>query len=348
MSKPRGSRLSLYFVATIISAIGALLLFELGSFAALNYYVYPRDQYAFYDKPDVDRERYELYLRDRHPVLGWPVKSVDSKLDLAGSRPIPLFPDPGNECVATYGDSFTYGSEVEHDEAWSNVLSQRLGCRVANFGVPGYGTDQALLRFLELPKDPSQLVILGIYPHNVMRNVNQYRYFLTGDEEFGFKPRFILTDEGLSRIPMPDLDYRGLMESLSNPEKYYRHEAFIPESEFGPIIMSFPYSRVFLKYVTSERVRFFILGRPGWSGFVSSGHPSGALEVTAGIVKEFSRTATDRDKASLVVTFPSPLSYEAYLNQGEIAYQQLLDMMSAEGVVFVDLHRPIHDYLGGR
>ena len=87
---------------------------------------------------------------------------------------------------------------------------------------------------------------------------------------------------------------------------------------------------------------------PGWRGFVSHGHPSGALEVTVGIVKEFARTATARGQASLVVTFPTVRSYEAYLNRGEIAYQKLLDMISSEGVVVVDFHEAARDYLAGR
>ena len=137
--------------------------------------------------------------------------------------------------------------------------------RLHRIGLGSPRSNLALIRFIEQPKDSSQLVILGIFPHNVMRNVNQYRYFLTGSDRFSFKPGFILTDDGLSRIPMSEFDYPELIDSLSNPEKYYQYEAFIPESELGPIVMSFPYSRVFLKYVTSERVRFFILGWPGWS-----------------------------------------------------------------------------------
>ena len=32
-------------------------------------------------------------------------------------------------------------------EAWSNQLSRLVGCRVANYGVSGYGSDQATIRF---------------------------------------------------------------------------------------------------------------------------------------------------------------------------------------------------------
>jgi len=60
-----------------------------------------------------------------------------------------------------YGDSFTEGSGVDPEHAWSNVLSQLLHCRVANFGVSGYGTDQAYMRFLNNQRDPARVVVLG-------------------------------------------------------------------------------------------------------------------------------------------------------------------------------------------
>ena len=94
-----------------------------------------------------------------------------------------------------------------------------------------------------------------------MGNVNRYRYFLSPGNEFSFKPRFIFTDDGLSRIPIPNFDYRELVDALSTPGEYFRHEAFVPGSKYGSITMSFPYTRVFLKYATSERVRFSLLAQ---------------------------------------------------------------------------------------
>ena len=100
------SRTSQYAFATLVSAACALLLFELGSFIVLNYYVLSRDPSAFYNKPDVDRQAYESYLRDRQAVLGWPyaVRPTDSTLDTAESRPIPSFPAPGE---ARYSRDFS-------------------------------------------------------------------------------------------------------------------------------------------------------------------------------------------------------------------------------------------------
>ena len=350
MNKRSLSRYSGPAKTIAIQLIVALVLFELGSFFVLKYFVYPRNPSAFYHRPQIDEDEYEQYQSDRHPVLGWPglPKSDRTSPNSPASRHTPSFPEAGNECVSTYGDSYTYGDEVDDHQAWSNQLSERLQCRVANFGVGGYGTDQAVIRFSEMSSDPSKVVILGIFPHDVLRNVNQYRYFLAGTSRFGFKPRFVIDDGLLVRIPIPNLSYEEFQTSLSSPERQFQYESFIPESELGPIILKFPYSRVMIKYGTSEPVRYYIQGWPGWRGYVTRNHSSGALELTAAIVNDFALTAAERGKSSLVLMFPTAGSYKAYLNFGETVCQQLLDMMSVDSVADLDLHELAKEYLDDR
>ena len=47
--------------------------------------------------------------------------------------------------VALVGDSFTFGLEVSYEQSWGARLEQALGgdVQVLNFGVDGYGVDQA-------------------------------------------------------------------------------------------------------------------------------------------------------------------------------------------------------------
>ncbi len=349
MSDTQKPRSSVKAAAYAVTGVLILLLFELGSFVVLTYVVEPRDQSAFYEPPEIDPVAYAQYRQHRDPQLGWPfVGDADVQhRDAAGSRRIPTFPEPGGECVSAFGDSFIYGDEVDDEDAWSNVLSERLGCRVANYGVPGYGTDQALMRFRKLPDDGSSVAILGVFPHNTMRNVNQYRYFLTATTEFGFKPRFVLEDGSLRSVPMPDMELAELEASLLSPGDYYEHEAFLPGSSKGPIALSFPYTAVFLKYVMSERIRYFIRGWPSWSGYVREGHPSGSLEVTSAIVDAFVATAAQRGKSAIIVTFPTASSFEMYAEQGNIPYQPMLDAFASSGAHLVDLHAPILDHLDG-
>ncbi len=187
--------------------------------------------------PDValfERE-YPEYLRMHHPVLGWPAPN-DPRHDATGARPAPAFPNNEPACVALFGDSFTYGAEVEDDEAWGNLLAQRLNCRVANYGVGGYGTDQAFLRFRDRADDRAPIVILGVFEDNAQRNVNRYRELLAGAPSFSFKPRFALNDRGeLALLPMALPAPEDARDFIESPERFLTDEHFLPGSREGPV-----------------------------------------------------------------------------------------------------------------
>jgi len=114
---------------------------------------------VFYNELSI--ETYESYMATRHQVLGWPSEYMKAQLlDATGSRPIPAYPEPGAACVSLYGDSFTFSVGVDNTHAWSNLLSKQLNCRVANYGVFGFGLDQALLHFESNDSDEAPIVLL--------------------------------------------------------------------------------------------------------------------------------------------------------------------------------------------
>lgn len=175
---------------------------------------------------------------------------------------------------ASYGDSFTYADEVEDGEAWANVLSERMACRVANFGVGGYGTDQAFLRFRAQNGARARVAILWIFPFDLMRNVNQFRYFLASSNHFGLKPRFVQHEDGLHLVALPTVSYEGYLASLSDSGDFYPHETFIPDTELGPISLGFPFTSVVVRYFLSARLQNYLRGRPGWIDFFAADHCS--------------------------------------------------------------------------
>ena len=71
--------------------------------------------------------------------------------------PVPAFTPRAAEGVlriALFGDSFTHGDDVPVEHSFGQVLEQQLitagiPAEVLNFGVGGYGIDQAMLRFKE-------------------------------------------------------------------------------------------------------------------------------------------------------------------------------------------------------
>ena len=126
------------------------------------------------------------------PLLGWVFKPTTTTIPYAtfnerGARRDPL---ASSGRIVAYGDSFTFGEDVANDETWPHLLGAMLGDGVANFGVAGYGPDQALLRMrrdLENGSGP-EVVILGVLSENIARVVNGWRYLYTGDEVLNFKP----------------------------------------------------------------------------------------------------------------------------------------------------------------
>ena len=83
--------------------------------------------------------------------------------------------------IAMFGDSFTFGGEVQDNETWSyhleNSLTEKgIRAEVLNFGVSGYGMDQAYLRwkYEGIAFEPD-IVIFGFSPFDIRRNTNMFR-----------------------------------------------------------------------------------------------------------------------------------------------------------------------------
>lgn len=334
-----------------VAAMLVIVVFviELASFGFYKIF-HEQARFLIYNPPRISREAWDNYLKDRDPILGWPtVRALNSdRHDASGSRPVPAFSEPGAECVTLYGDSFTYAVIVAHHETWGNLLAESLGCRVGNFGVTGYGTDQALLRFEANEADSAPVSILGIYPGNLMRNVNQYHYLLRGGSEFTFKPRFILIDGELELVPMPEPRFSELDILGRDPGLLLAHESFLPGSNMGPVVAEFPYTLFVLKLLLHHRVRKWLLNVPGWYDFVEADHPSQARQLTVRIAERFIRGCDDRSKRCLVLLFPSPSSYRTYIERSVPVLQPLMDAFEKLGIRYLALVRPLREHLGER
>lgn len=303
-----------------------------------------------YFPPSLSEAEYANYRAIRDPLLGWPTPRMRGgrEHDLTGARVSPAFPDPGDACVSLYGDSFTYGEEVSHEDAWGNRLAQRLGCRVANFGGNAYGTDQALLRFQQNANIPGKVALLGIFAENPVRNVNQNRYYLTGSTILALKPRFVLEADTLRLVPMPDLSYTQMLAAIQDPAGTLRHEAFLPGSELGPTIWSFPRTAALVRFLNSYHFRNYVRGLPDWIDFYRPNHSSGALALTAAIAAEFDRLAQSRGMATLVVLFPSGSGHELFRRQGRSPLQPLTDILRARGIPVIDFSEAFARHVGDK
>ncbi|MBT8423240.1 MAG: hypothetical protein KJP03_09000 [Gammaproteobacteria bacterium] len=290
-------------------------------------------------KPDTDG--YEEYLLERDPVLGWPSKNVfgTGEYDVSGSRIVPAFPDPSaDSCVALFGDSFTWGDEVTPEFAYGNVLAELLDCRVANYGTGGYGTDQAVLRYVDVIDDNAPVVVMGHFADNITRNVNQLRDFVAGGR-FGFKPRFVLDDEGLRLVPLPSLTVTEYAEAAERAAELLPYEYFRPGTWGAAGIKQLPYTKAVLHAALHYRVLAAVSGiRPTYAPFYESDHPSGALPVTVAMLNYGADIAATRAQRFVVLLIPDQHDLAAASRGEPTSYAALRDALhdSGTGVEVVD------------
>ena len=162
------------------------------------------------------------------PELGWsyraPSKSDDGAIHISarGTRGAREYADrPADDVlrVVAFGDSFTFCEEVRDEHSWPAVVESELeGVELLNFGVGGYGTDQALLRWRTVdPGERVDVVLVGLLLENIGRNVNRYRprWYPRADSAV-VKPRFVLEGEGLRLLPAPYRTRRELLDAVES------------------------------------------------------------------------------------------------------------------------------------
>lgn len=281
------------------------------------------------------------YLAKRDPELGWPnpKKLGQGDWDAAGSRKVPAFPDPKvTPCASIYGDSFAWAEEVDDEHAWGNVLSRRMGCRVANYGITGFGPDQAYLRYARSKDDRSKVVILTHLSENILRNVNRLRNLIAPSSEPALKPRFVANASGEIELvpiytPKDEADLRAVVD---HPEDHLQNEWFAPGGAAGVSRLGFPYLLSVKRALGSFKMRAAFAGRPSHEEFYAPDHPARGLQVSVGIAKAFTREATSRGASPLFVIIPLVPDFVGKKKTGKWSYAPLVDELERAKVPYLD------------
>ncbi|MCA8942530.1 MAG: hypothetical protein KDB80_08255 [Planctomycetes bacterium] len=155
------------------------------------------------------------------PPIGTP--SVDRFGGRLSSSERPTTLGDGVRRIAVFGCSFTYGSEVAGSESWPALLeSRREDLQVLNFGVPGFGADQALLRMRRVVAtiDVDE-IWLGLLPATALRLVSVYRPALRHyTNTVAFKPRFRMQGDELVLVRNPAPSIPELVAIVRSPERF--------------------------------------------------------------------------------------------------------------------------------
>jgi len=232
--------------------------------------------------PRFTSEQIDEYFKHRDTMLGWPA---------------PYF-TVTSPCVSVYGDSFTAGTERV---SYPRELSKLLGCEVSNYGVGGYGSDQAMIRAQTARlHDRAPVSIIGHVSENILRNLNQYRNLLYPGQELFFKPRFVFDGETLRTMPLPIAERTDFQRLMKSPATVLTYDEF--ESRPRP---AFPYTMSLLRWLTGDfHVRAAIAGVPRHEPFYHADHPAGGLQLTTAILSMFAADKIRDHRLPVILLIP--------------------------------------------
>ncbi|MBI1870499.1 MAG: SGNH/GDSL hydrolase family protein [Chlamydiae bacterium] len=216
------------FIYRFFSIWIGIILFFIGLEVVLRINAFKSNDFS--ENHSVLKEKEEVQFFEYDPLLGWKGKPSVSgyqigkhdkvwvSLNSLGFREKEFSPQKktGIKRILILGDSQTWGSGVEQDERFSDVLEQLLkehevSVEVLNLGMTGYGTDQEFLLYQKLGVDYlPDLVIVAFYWNDLFEN--------SMSRVYGYpKPQFVVGEEGkltLTNVPVPQTDWTKQKEMV--------------------------------------------------------------------------------------------------------------------------------------
>jgi len=253
-------------------------------------------------------------------LLGWTVgpdrRSLDglylsSREGIRSGRPGVAYTDRrARYRIATVGDSYTFGLEVPFESSWGYQMEKALGrdFEVLNFGIDGYGVDQAYLRYARdvRPWRPT-LVIFAFIDHDLYRSLSVYSFITFPEWGFPFaKPRFVLRNGEPQLLNLPLLGPETLLATPSVER--------LPFVTYDPGYD--PAEWQWRWYDASRLVRFLFSRFPRWP-LANPAREGEQARLNSALLLRFVRQAAAEGAVPLVVYFPSRGDFEGQDRSGK-------------------------------
>lgn len=162
---------------------------------------------------------------------------------------------PGSFRVSMFGDSFIAGFDADMPDSLavqveSMLKAKGLDAEVLNFGVGGFGFDQAYLYYnRDASRFDTNVIVQGLQMENVGRDVTLFRIVAFPGTGIPFsKPRYILEDGKLELINRPTVAPEDVPRTLANFHRWplakyepsytekYQHHWYTPSKLLSTIV----------------------------------------------------------------------------------------------------------------
>jgi hypothetical protein len=274
-------------------------------------------------------------------VLGWTTRagyaSEDGRIHinaqgLRATRGYDELVPRGVRRVIACGESFTFGEEVADGEAWAARLEALVpALEVLNYGVGGYGTDQALLRVSREAHAPADVLLVGVMIENIGRNVNRYRPLWYPSGQPAAKPRYVVGAHGLELVPQPFASQAEFVAAVGDGSILAR----MGEHEYWAASYLPPWLAwsLLARAVAARRAYADRALEPLWSD--TTGEP---YRTTLGLLEALRGTAQGLAATRyLVLVFPTREEFAALFAGGPRSWSTLTRDLDERGIESLDL-----------
>lgn len=300
------------------------------------------------------REREGKNFDQFDAILGWSIRPnsyivedgtpyESNEIGVRAERSYALTPPPGITRIAVFGPSFAHADDVALADSWPYLLEHsRPDLEVMNWGVGGYGTDQAFLRYTTQGAAYKPHIVIIVYEEdNLRRNVNRYRPFVHPETRLPLtKPIFIPDGDGLVLLENPFHSLATLRHTaLENPSYFLDqvcpHDFFCIRERYEPL----PTDGLFGSRVL--RTLAFEMRYRGMLPYLTSWQESYAdpfqVEVTLRLLTLFARTVRQNGSIPLVLVCAYRPTFEEHAVGNPPMYQGLIDQLRQREIPVLDL-----------
>jgi len=292
----------------------------------VSYYILRVKQASFYLSPEYGSDVIKILARVFSYELGWEFETQSEAGYRGPTRKV------SGALIALFGDSFVYGHD-DLEKSWAHLLEKQLQSPVLNFGVDGYGPDQALWRFEKrfTPAVKTPLVCLGIMSENIGRIVNAYRMFYGRKNEPTLtKPMYVMDPNGqilLQPNPLTSsarigrLNDMAFLTKIGQTDYWYRHfKKYRLNQRIG-----FPYASYLLKALPYYVKNFYQKRIQNKADYKILYQKAFAVSILEYIVQRFIQGAVKKGAYPIILFMPNWKDMVDHQSEGQTVYQSFFE-----------------------